>query len=105
MERLPVSQALYSSESSKVWDELLRAVVHRICLIFHNLYKERHGTDQFANSDKNKTTAILIKLVEPLLCHGHTLCMDSFITGVSIFSEVRKGCVGTVSTEKMFLPW
>jgi hypothetical protein len=29
-------------------------------------------TNQFVNSGMNKTTAIVVKLVEPLLGHGHT---------------------------------
>jgi hypothetical protein len=37
----------------------------------------------FMNSDTNKTTAVVIKPVEPLLGHSHILWTDNFITAES----------------------
>jgi hypothetical protein len=64
--------------------------------------------NQFANTD-NKTAVILIKFVEPLLGHGHTLCMEIFYNSpeLSHFLKSKEtDCVFTLhANRKMFLPW
>jgi hypothetical protein len=56
-------------------------------------------TNKFVNSETNKTAARVIKLVEPLLGHGHTLWMDNFYNSPELarFLKSKKtDCVGTL---------
>jgi hypothetical protein len=60
-------------------------------------------TNQFVNSDTNKTAAIVFKLVEPLLGHGHTLWMDSFYISPELarFLKLKKtDCVSTLHVNR-----
>jgi hypothetical protein len=58
-------------------------------------------TNEFVNSETNKTAATVIKLEEPLFGHGHTHWMDNFYNSLELerFLKSKKtDCVGTLHT-------
>jgi hypothetical protein len=66
-------------------------------------------TNQFVNSDTNKTAAIVIKFVKPLLGCSQTLRMDNFYNSSELkhfLKSKETDCVGTLHVNKtiMFIP-
>jgi hypothetical protein len=64
-------------------------------------------TNEFVNSETNKTAAIVIKLAKPLLGRGHTVWMDNFYNfpELACFLKSKKtDCVGTIRTKRKNVP-
>jgi hypothetical protein len=62
-------------------------------------------TNQFVNSRMNKTTAIVVILVEPLLGHSHTL--DNFYHSLELayfLKSKETDCVGTLHVNRGSIP-
>jgi hypothetical protein len=56
-------------------------------------------TEQFVNSDTNKTAQTVIKLEEPLLGHSHVLWMDNFYNSGTLHVK-RKNCSSLGESQK-----
>ncbi|XP_021941441.1 piggyBac transposable element-derived protein 4-like [Zootermopsis nevadensis] len=55
--------------------------------------------NQFVTAETNKTAAIVVKLIEPLLGRGHTVWMDKFYNSPDLarfIKSKRTDCVGTL---------
>jgi len=53
----------------------------------------------FISGDTNKTAAIVLSLVEPLLKKGRTLCLDSFYNSPALaqrLKNLKTDCVGSL---------
>jgi len=61
----------------------------------------------FISGDTNKTAAIVLSLVEPLLKKGHTLWMDNFYNSPALaqrLKTLKTDCVGTLRLSRKDVP-
>ena len=61
----------------------------------------------FISGDTNKTAAIVLSLVEPLLNKGRTLWMDSFYNSPALAQKLKSlktDCVGTLRLSRKDIP-
>jgi hypothetical protein len=64
-------------------------------------------TNEFVNSETNKTAATVTKLVKPLLGCGHTLWMDNFYNSpksARFLKSKKTDCVGTLCLYRKIVP-
>jgi len=61
----------------------------------------------FVSGDTNKTAAIVLSLVEPLLEKGRTLWMDNFYNSPALaqrLNSLKTDCVGTLRLSRKDIP-
>jgi len=61
----------------------------------------------FISGDTNKTTAVVLSLVEPLLEKGRTLWMDNFYNSPALAQKLKSlktDCVGTLRLSRKDVP-
>ena len=84
-------------------------IKYRIFVVFSCIYRKKYSSRiEFDCSRNPKTAAIVLKLLEPLLGHGHTLWMDNFYNSPELAWQLKiqhfTDCVGTLKWNRKNVP-